>query len=389
MTRGRHRDMTPDTHHRHPTLRHLAVLALGLAAACSTGQPRTDPTAQPSEPESTLSITVNGHALEIPIGSDIATALTAANIHVARGRLLDVNGNLLDRHGVRPTLTLGGAAAQPDAPLTAGAILVARDGRERKEAVATTRIKSDLPNDPQYLLGGERGVYTVREGAVSGIAVSTTFTKGKGHSHPKSVALTFDDGPDPVETPQILNILDREHVPATFFVVGAKAEAEPGLIQQIIDEGHTIGTHSWSHPTQPPMADLSTEELQMQITRPIGVLEALGYTPHLFRPPGGSFDARVIAIAREAQMRTVMWSVGTGDFMDEVPPHHIMNAVLRRLRPGAIILLHDGAHANTDQADEHSATVKVLPDLIKAIEHRGYAIVPLEPYVESGAASHG
>jgi len=82
-------------------------------------------------------------------------------------------------------------------------------------------------------------------------------------------------------------------------------------------------------------------------------------------------------------MRTIMWSIGTGDFVDDVPPHHIMSVVLTRVRPGGIALLHDADGSSTG---EHTATVKVLPNLIEEIRSRGYDFVPLEPYLPARAA---
>ncbi len=348
-----------------------SAAALGLAACTRTVRP-----VLPSPPATASQITavVNRTDIVLARGASLADALQAANVALRRGRLLDVEGQLLKRHAIRPTLLLNGEAADTDTVLADGDVVVARSGRDRKEDVITERTKATRPNNPQYILGGEEGTLITEVGKFSGKVVSTKFRRGKGRSHPRAVALTFDDGPNPGATPQILRILKREDVVATFFVVGLLAERYPNLIRSIVEDGHTVGTHSWSHPITPAFDELPTGELEHQITAPVEVLEEQDISPYLFRPPGGSFDDQVIDVAERAGMRTVMWSIGTGDFIEDIPPHHIVNAAMNRLRPGGIVLLHDGG-------GDARATITALPDLIREIRRHGYDFEPLEPDV--------
>ncbi len=351
----------------------VAAAALGLTACTRTVRPVL-PTPTGAAAGAQITVTVNGIEVRLVRGASLADALATAQVTLRRGRLLDVDGELLERHAVPPTLRIDGAPAEPDATLSEGDVVVAESARDRREDIVRERTKMTRPNNPQFILGGEDGVLVSEVGKVSGKVVSTKFLRGKGRSHPKAVALTFDDGPDPAATPQILRILKREKVTATFFVVGIYAERHPDLIRDIIDQGHTVGTHSWHHPITPTFEDLPASELEHQVTAPIKVLEDMGITPYLFRPPGGSYDDQVVEVAGRAGMRTVMWSIGTGDFIEDVSPHHIVNAAINRLRPGGIVLLHDGG-------GDPRATIAALPELILEIRRHGYDIVPLEPEI--------
>ncbi|MEX0990973.1 MAG: polysaccharide deacetylase family protein [Actinomycetota bacterium] len=346
----------------------VSAAALALAACTRVVQPSLPP---PQRGGSQITVVVNGSEVQLARGASVADALATAGITLRRGRLLDVDGDLLERHAVPPTLRIDGAPAEPDATLPDGAVVVAEDAGDRREDVIRERAKATRPNNPQFILGGEDGVLVTAVGEVSGKVVSAKFHVTKGRSHPKALALTFDDGPDPDGTPQILRILREEKVEATFFVVGIYAQRYPNLVRDILEAGHTVGTHSWSHPITPPFKDLPTGELEHQVTAPIKILEDLGVHPYLFRPPGGSYDDQVVEIAEQAGMRTVMWSIGTGDFIEGITPHHIVNAAINRLRPGGIVLLHDGG-------GDARATISALPDLVREIRRHGYDIAPVE-----------
>lgn len=359
-----------------------ALLAAGvLTMACAQGPVRSAVTHSPTASASTIVVTVDGQEVTLPTQATVDDAFTAADMVLARGHLLDVDGEILKRRDVDPKITVDREEATGATTLTDGAVVVVRRARDATERILRERVLGGVPNNPEYLLGGDRGKYVYERGEISGKITAISFDEGKGRVHPKAVALTFDDGPDSEQTRFILRVLEREEVPATFFVTGTHASENLKLIERIIAEGHAIGNHSWSHPIHPPFAGLSTDELSSQITRPIEVLEQIGYTPQYFRPPGGSIDDQVVEVAAAHGMRTIMWSIGTGDFIEDTPPHRIMNAVVRHLRPGAIILLHDADGIDTR---EHSATVRVLPDLIREIQQRGYEIVPLEPVLEDG-----
>jgi peptidoglycan/xylan/chitin deacetylase (PgdA/CDA1 family) len=153
------------------------------------------------------------------------------------------------------------------------------------------------------------------------------------------VALTFDDGPHPVFTPQILDILTAKDVKATFFLVGREAERHPDLVRRIVAEGHIIGNHTWNHAH---LQGLSEERFSFEIDHTTEVLEAIsGQDVVCTRPPYG--DAKPDTVERLAAhgQASVVWSADSRDF-DKPGPGPIVDHSLEGLRPGSIVLLHDG-----------------------------------------------
>ena len=184
------------------------------------------------------------------------------------------------------------------------------------------------------------------------------------------VALTFDDGPDAKWTPRILEVLRREHVPATFFVIGKEAELRPGLLRQELNEGHVIGDHTYSHPD---LAKTSNWRSRMEIFGGAWVVEGqTGRRPRLFRSPYGNGDAgpRIRGadqLAADLGFNPVGWTDDTDDWR-QPGPDTIVHAALSQLSERTIILLHDGGGPR-DQ------TVVALPRLIDALKARGYLFV--------------
>jgi peptidoglycan/xylan/chitin deacetylase (PgdA/CDA1 family) len=182
------------------------------------------------------------------------------------------------------------------------------------------------------------------------------------------IALTFDDGPNPPFTDRILEILARYAVPATFFCVGMSADARPAEVSRLLDAGHTVGNHTWSHPYLP---DLSRIELAGQIERTAAALTRAGCpTPTLFRPPYGSRSPDVLAWLPDMATGTVLWDVDAGDWAMPTAPA-ISRAVLDGAEPGSIVLLHDGG-------GDRSATVAALPGIIEGLLARGYRLVTVD-----------
>lgn len=188
-------------------------------------------------------------------------------------------------------------------------------------------------------------------------------TISHGPQTERAVALTFDDGPSPTFTPQVLAILRRFDVPATFFVVGYLAERFPELVREAAEVG-TVASHSYGHPIGTPFADLPRKRIVEEMDGASDVLEGLGLRITLFRPPGGSSDDRVVKLAGRRGMRVVMWSVDPEDWRNDAKRKLIVRAVVRNVQPGSIILLHDGG-------GDQSATVAALPAIIKKIRKMG------------------
>jgi peptidoglycan/xylan/chitin deacetylase (PgdA/CDA1 family) len=173
------------------------------------------------------------------------------------------------------------------------------------------------------------------------------------------VALTFDDGPDPVYTPQMLNLLKRYGVKATFCLIGSRARDYPGLVRRIVADGHSLCNHSWQH-----LLDLAKRpdgyiRGDLQRTNQAILAAVPGAQIKYFRAPGGFFTPRLSAIAGELGMKPIYWFVdpqdwnftkyGTGGQMVS----HIVSTVRGYTRPGAIVLSHDRAKPDTITAYEN------------------------------------
>jgi peptidoglycan/xylan/chitin deacetylase (PgdA/CDA1 family) len=186
----------------------------------------------------------------------------------------------------------------------------------------------------------------------------------RGSRRRREVALTFDDGPSRY-TPRLLRALRRVHAPATFFPIGYAITGYPRQFMLLRRSGHPIGDHSMNHPLLPEFpASRQAAEIDGQAR--LLKRSHLPY-PHLFRPPYGGFDATTRALLRERRMLMVLWSVNPEDYY-RPGTKVIVKRVLGGVRPGAIVLLHDGG-------GDRSQTVAALPVIIHALRERGLHLV--------------
>ncbi len=162
---------------------------------------------------------------------------------------------------------------------------------------------------------------------------------------PGDIALTFDDGPNPAWTPQLLELLARHGVKATFFLIGKYAAEEPVLTGYIADSGHTIGNHSWSHPN---LSRTSPAKVREELRRTKDTLEGIIAKPvRFFRPPYGARRPDVLRTARAMGMEPVLWNAMTNDWSEpsaEAIAERVVSKVEQAARRGhaANIVLHDG-----------------------------------------------
>ncbi len=191
-----------------------------------------------------------------------------------------------------------------------------------------------------------------------------------GQTAGKRIALTFDDGPHPKYTDQILDVLGRYGVKATFFVVGQNAVYYPKPLERTISEGHSVGGHTFSHAH---VKSMSGQQLRSEFEKTEKTLEGFGVHPGLFRPPEGVCDRKVIDISREYQCDVILWTIDTGDWRSP-SKEHIVSSVLEHIRGGEIILMHDyvSGKSNTPAALE-----VILPQLLKD----GYEFVTVEELI--------
>jgi peptidoglycan-N-acetylglucosamine deacetylase len=186
-------------------------------------------------------------------------------------------------------------------------------------------------------------------------------------------ALTFDDGPHAQGTPAVLEILDREQVRATFFLVGEQVRRDPGLAREIVAAGHAVGLHCDRHRN---LLRLTPWQVREDIARAQAEIErSTGVSPELYRPPYGILNAAAVRVAHARGWRILLWSHWGRDWDAEATPASIAALVTDGARDGSVLLLHD--------ADDYSAprswerTVAALPSVLRVLGERGLA--PSDP----------
>lgn len=195
----------------------------------------------------------------------------------------------------------------------------------------------------------------------SGVYIDTLC---KGPKDKPCVLLTFDDGPDEVMTPKVLDILKKYNIKATFFVIGKKAEKNPELLLRIVNEGHIVGCHSWDHTWSFPMkssVDICNEMSQCEEY----VYKITGKRMALFRPPFGVTNPLIAEAVDIKKYTCVGWSIRSFDTNENENREDICKRIVKQLHNGAIILLHDRCQ-NAD---------KLLESLISYLLDKKYHII--------------
>lgn len=188
------------------------------------------------------------------------------------------------------------------------------------------------------------------------------------------VALTFDDGPNFNSTDRVLDILKRENVPATFFVIGRNAAGAPALLKRIVDEGHQIANHSFDHHHVGFMRGLLYWHEQLTRTNKL-IADATGHRPAMFRPPIGISSPVISLLAKRMKLAIVLWSVRSRDGTTS-PKELIVARVTNSVRGGDIIVLHDGIDPHHWR--DPSGTLEALPEIIAHLRQKGLQPVRLD-----------
>ncbi len=186
-----------------------------------------------------------------------------------------------------------------------------------------------------------------------------------GKTNEKLCSLTFDDGPNPNNTKAVLDVLNREQLSATFFVIGEKLKGNESLIQEMDSAGHLIGNHSWGHSN---WFDFFTgKRMKRELATTANTIsEIIGKSPLLFRPPFGVLNPTLSRAITQLSYHVIGWNIRSYDTVH----HDIIKTstrICKKITPGSIILLHDHL-ANSPQ---------LLEELITGLRHQGYSIVPL------------
>ena len=186
------------------------------------------------------------------------------------------------------------------------------------------------------------------------------------------IALTFDDGPHPRYTKEILSILEEYHVTATFFIIGVNAKNYPADLQRIIDSGCEIGNHTYSHL---PIKKLSERELQKEILQcEETIYQLCGLRPRVFRPPEGMMNDTLKGLLSQMQYQIVLWSIDTMDWA-LTPSSEIYRNVSSKIHSGDIILMHDYVSGGNTTCQ---ALRKIIPELLA----RGYEFVTVSELIQ-------
>ncbi len=198
-----------------------------------------------------------------------------------------------------------------------------------------------------------------------------------GSGRDREVALTFDDGPGPY-TAEIIDTLVRLRTPATFFPVGFMIDEYPGSIHREVENGFAIGDHTENHAR---LAGLPPKEQEAELLEQATALRHQGAPfPRLFRPPFGVYDNATLKLLRRHHMLMVLWTVETADY-ERPGDEAIVQRVLESVRPGAIVLLHDGG-------GDRSETAAALPKIIRELRARNYRLVTI-PQLALDSAPEG
>jgi len=196
----------------------------------------------------------------------------------------------------------------------------------------------------------------------------------RGPADGNRIALTFDDGPCPGYSEQILDILRQSDVKATFFVCGQNVERSPGILRRIQAEGHTIGNHSYSHPF-PYFRSRSFFAREIDLTQEV-IERVTGKRPKFFRPPFGARWLGLQPVLSARGLRLVNWSDTGYDW--KLDAEGVARETLKTLGPGSIILLHDGRNTYPPQRVDRSSTVKALPAILEGAAKAGFTFVGLD-----------
>ncbi len=280
------------------------------------------------------------------------------NVFFSRGTVLLC---LLLFHAVAGCKTNGGAGPFRNKKTDAAAVV----GEERKNPNAAARTSPHGLESLSTTPGRNPDIHIPRGDSTG---PSVTYSQ-VGISEPY-VAMTFDDGPHPLNTPRLLDLLAQRNIKATFYVVGTNAKEYPNIIRRMINEGHEIGNHTKSHPYLTNMSD-SQVRAELNYCRD-AIIEAAGIPPQSMRPPYGAITSRQKSwIYQEWNYPTILWSVDPRDWQ-KPGAGVVADRIVAGTRNGAIILAHD----------IHSGTIDAMPSALDRLLAKGFKFVTVTQLLE-------
>lgn len=334
----------------------------------------------PTSLGTSLFVKAQGVTMMVSPGTSGGQVAAVRSLDPRPGPRVDLAGDVRSIGRARPgQVVVSNSSLSLGHPLRDGAELVACDGKAAVEQVKKTSETIPYPTEVQgegpIVALSQAGQPGLREALVGVSSKRTGATLTAREPRPailkrsstvgtgqKAVALTFDDGPD-TATEKILRILAEKKVLATFFVIGANAAAQPQIIEKMRQAGHEIENHTWSHSD---LTRLTADRIREELSRTSRLVGGCSF----LRPPYGTYNETVTSVARELGLRLALWDVDTRDW-ESKNADAILAQLKRQVKPGAIILLHDGGA-------DRSATVEAVPRIIDWLLQNGYAIAPLK-----------
>ncbi|MDZ8239433.1 MAG: polysaccharide deacetylase family protein [Nostoc sp. ChiQUE01a] len=239
--------------------------------------------------------------------------------------------------------------------------------------IQQSKSENKKPSQDKAMIGAAQAVFSTQITQVPNKFQGTVIYQGKLKPNEKVIALTFDDGPSPKNTAQILEILQKNKIKATFFMIGQMVKYFPQVAKQVVADGEVIGNHTWHHSYR--HMNVVTAASEINTTADI-IYQTTGVKTTLFRPPGGFLNNGLADYAKSQKYTVIMWSEVVGDAERPLPqvPKMVKN-VLKNAKPGAIVLMHDGG-------GNRSRTVQALPEIIDGLKAQGYRFVTIPELLE-------
>lgn len=340
-----------------------------------------------------LAVTVDGTEVLVPRGATVQDVIAGCDTaHNGRVRSA-LSHRVLTESASRPcSVLVNGEHCSLGACVRDGDRIVTAPGQDIVEPIVQETVTVEVPartigagTQPKTVAAGSPTVLSISKGALSGEVVATETvsvgTPAVVRMVPDPVvpvvALTFDDGPWPGQTEQVLAILEQRNVPATFFMLGMRVERAPDLARAVVNAGHLVGNHTYWH------VDLSTAQpdvalWEIEATNQL-IAQTTGVRPTWIRAPGGNLGGPAQGYIAQEGMRHALWNVDPQDWREGKTPEDLAWSVISAARPGSVIVLHDGG-------GDQSTTIAALPIIIDGLRSYGYEFVTLDELPEVRAA---
>lgn len=334
-----------------------------------------------------FTVTVDGERVAVRRGAEVGQVLGTCDSSARQGHMLSASADhhaLVGAGGLPATVLLNGEVASRGEPLSSGDAIrtipgpdVVEPVREETRTLEPAAQRIGAGTVEKIVSSGRPGLAVVRVGSVSGEVVATetvvpavpAVARMVPAPGANLVALTFDDGPWPGQTEQVLRILRERNVPATFFMLGSQVARAPDLARSVANDGHAIGNHTYWHvflsSARPDVAAWEIGATNVLIQQTTGV------RPVWLRAPGGKLAGPAQAYIASQGMASALWTVDPQDWRADSTPEQLAWSVIGAAHPGAIVLLHDGG-------GDQTTTIAALPTIIDGLRAAGYEFVTLD-----------